>query len=80
LQAYYSSGGDDEVTLRDNMSAFHRIWLRPRVLRDVSAIDTSTTILGYTTPEGVTPSRLRMRTAPAANTAAQHSIPKSPVN
>jgi L-lactate dehydrogenase (cytochrome) len=50
--AYYSSGGDDETTMRDNMSAFHRIWLRPRVLRDVSHIDSSSTILGYTQPGG----------------------------
>ena len=50
--AYYSSGGDDEVTLRDNMSAFQRIYLKPRVLRDVSTIDTSSTIMGLTAPDG----------------------------
>lgn len=50
--AYYSSGGDDETTLRDNMSAFHRIWLRPRILRDVSAVDPTTTILNLTQPDG----------------------------
>eukprot|EP01051_Picozoa_sp_SAG22_P025356 SAG22_NODE_7472_length_736_cov_1.089482_1_plen_140_part_00 len=43
---YYSSGGDDEVTLRENMNAFQRIWLKPRVLRDVSILDPSTQILG----------------------------------
>lgn len=45
--AYYASGGDDETTMRDNMSAFHRIWLRPRILRDVSNISTETRLLGY---------------------------------
>ena len=50
--AYYSSGGDDETTLRDNMNAFHRIWLRPRILRDVSEVDPTTTILDYTLPDG----------------------------
>ena len=43
---YYSSGADDEITLRENHTAFQRIWLKPRVLVDVSSIDTSTRILG----------------------------------
>ena len=45
--AYYSSGADDEVTMRENNSAFGRIWFRPRILRDVSKIDYSTSILGH---------------------------------
>mmetsp|Transcript_20136 Transcript_20136/g.28089 ORF Transcript_20136/g.28089 Transcript_20136/m.28089 type:complete len:483 (-) Transcript_20136:424-1872(-) len=45
--AYISSGSDDEVTLRENHSAFGRIWLRPRVMVNVRDIDMSTTILGY---------------------------------
>ena len=44
--AYYSSGADDELTLQENHSAFHRIWMRPRVLVNVKHIDTSTTLLG----------------------------------
>ncbi|KAH8828420.1 hypothetical protein DL96DRAFT_1709707 [Flagelloscypha sp. PMI_526] len=44
--AYYSSAADDEITNRENHSAFHRIWFRPRVLRDVTNVDFSTTILG----------------------------------
>ncbi|KAK9312963.1 FMN-dependent dehydrogenase-domain-containing protein [Lipomyces starkeyi] len=44
--AYYSSGADDEITLRENHAAFHRIWFRPKVLVDVSKIDLSTTMLG----------------------------------
>jgi 4-hydroxymandelate oxidase len=42
---YYQSGGDDEVTLRANRTAFERARLRPRVLVDVSACDMSTTVL-----------------------------------
>merc|ERR1712125_148164 len=30
--AYYSSGGDDEITLRYNHWAFQRITMRPRIL------------------------------------------------
>ena len=44
--AFYSSGAWGEETLRDNRVAFERIWLRPRVLVDVSVIDTRTTVLG----------------------------------
>lgn len=44
---YYSSGSDDEITLRENHNAFHRIWFRPRVMVNVKEIDMSTTILGH---------------------------------
>jgi len=45
--AYYSSAADDEITNRENHAAFHRIWFRPRILRNVTNIDWSTTILGH---------------------------------
>ncbi|RKO91167.1 cytochrome b2, mitochondrial precursor [Blyttiomyces helicus] len=48
--AYYSSGADDELTLQENHAAFHRIWLRPRVLVNVKNIDMGTTFLGTKTP------------------------------
>ncbi|KAG8734659.1 hypothetical protein FRC12_018432 [Ceratobasidium sp. 428] len=44
--AYYSSAADDEITHRENHAAYQRIWFRPRVLRDVTKVDWSTTILG----------------------------------
>ncbi|KAM8946675.1 2-Hydroxyacid oxidase 1 [Pelodytes ibericus] len=43
---YYRSGADDQQTLADNVAAFSRWRLYPRVLRDVSVTDLSTTILG----------------------------------
>ncbi|RXK34982.1 L-lactate dehydrogenase (cytochrome) [Tremella mesenterica] len=46
---YYSSGADDEITMRENHNAFHRVWFRPRVLRDVSKVDYSTSIFGFKT-------------------------------
>jgi L-lactate dehydrogenase (cytochrome) len=39
---------EDEVTLKNNRNAFDQYQLVPRVLRDVSKVDTSTTILGQT--------------------------------
>ncbi|KAI0741103.1 glyoxylate dehydrogenase [Earliella scabrosa] len=44
--AYYSSASDDEITIRENRMAYQRVWFRPRILRDVSVVDWSTTILG----------------------------------
>ncbi|OJJ02315.1 hypothetical protein ASPVEDRAFT_133109 [Aspergillus versicolor CBS 583.65] len=44
--AYYSSGADDEITMRENHSAFHKIWFRPRILVDVENVDFSTKMLG----------------------------------
>lgn len=43
---YYAGGAAQEVTLRDNVEAFARRRLRPRVLVDVSSIETSITMLG----------------------------------
>jgi isopentenyl diphosphate isomerase/L-lactate dehydrogenase-like FMN-dependent dehydrogenase len=44
--AYFSGGAGDEVTLRENVAAFERLRLRPRVLVDVGRITTQTTVLG----------------------------------
>jgi 4-hydroxymandelate oxidase len=44
--AVIEDGADDEITLRDNLDAWSRIRLRPRVLRGVRDIDTATTVLG----------------------------------
>ncbi|KAH7160232.1 FMN-dependent dehydrogenase-domain-containing protein [Dactylonectria estremocensis] len=46
---YYSSAADDEITLRENHGAFHRIWFRPKILVDVENVDISTTMLGTKT-------------------------------
>ncbi len=43
---YYAGGAGDERTLRDNVAAFARYHLRPRVLVDVSDVSTATTVLG----------------------------------
>ena len=45
---YFRGGAGDESTLRENIAAFARWKLRPRVLVDVTRVDTSTTVLGTT--------------------------------
>lgn len=47
---YYRSGANDEQTLDDNREAFKRLRLYPRILRDVSMRDMSTTVLGQRLP------------------------------
>jgi isopentenyl diphosphate isomerase/L-lactate dehydrogenase-like FMN-dependent dehydrogenase len=44
---YYAGGAGDELTLRDNVEAFRRWQLRPRVLVDVEPCTTATTVLGH---------------------------------
>jgi isopentenyl diphosphate isomerase/L-lactate dehydrogenase-like FMN-dependent dehydrogenase len=43
---YFAGGAGDERTLRDNVAAYVRRPLRPRVLVDVSEVETATTVLG----------------------------------
>jgi L-lactate dehydrogenase (cytochrome) len=47
---YIDGGAEDEVAMRANRDAFSRYELRPRVLRDVSNIDTTSTLLGSSVP------------------------------
>ncbi len=47
---YIDGGAEDERTLDRNSSSFSKIEFRPRVLRDVSELDTSTTLFGKTIP------------------------------
>lgn len=63
---YYASGADDMHTLRENREAFKRLVLRPRVLRDVSNMDISTTVLGQriATPVCISPSAMQRMAHP----------------
>ncbi|KAH8647785.1 FMN-dependent dehydrogenase [Xylariales sp. PMI_506] len=55
---YYKTGADAEITLGRNEEAYSDLLLRPRFLRDVSQIDTSTQIFGkrYDIPIAIAPS------------------------
>jgi 4-hydroxymandelate oxidase len=54
---YYAGGSGRERTRRANEKAWRHVWLAPRVLRDVSAVDTGVRLLGteFATPLGVAP-------------------------
>jgi isopentenyl diphosphate isomerase/L-lactate dehydrogenase-like FMN-dependent dehydrogenase len=63
--AFYQSGSEGEVTLRENRAAFERIRLRPRMLVDVEHCDMSTTTLG-------TPVSMPILVAPTADHCLAH--------
>ncbi len=62
---YTDGGAEGEVTLRQATEAFGRVEFAPRILRDVSLTDTSTSILGQ-------PSALPMAFAPTGFTRMMH--------
>jgi 4-hydroxymandelate oxidase len=43
---YFAGGAGDEQTLADNVAAWRKVWIRPRVMVDVGSIDTSCALLG----------------------------------
>ncbi len=47
---YIDGAAEDERSLASNSAAYGRIEFRPRVLRDVSGVDTTTTLLGRPLP------------------------------
>mmetsp|Transcript_12284 Transcript_12284/g.30684 ORF Transcript_12284/g.30684 Transcript_12284/m.30684 type:complete len:471 (-) Transcript_12284:174-1586(-) len=44
---YIDSAADDEVTHRENGLAFDRVFFRPKILVNVKAVDTTTSVLGW---------------------------------
>lgn len=58
---YYNEGADDGSTLKENQTAYQKYRIRPRVLRDVSVIDTTVPLFGQTNaaPFGVAPTAMQ---------------------
>lgn len=82
LFEYIDGGGYAEATLRKNVTDLESILLRQRVLHDVSAIDTSTTLFGQELalpvilgPVGLAGMYARRGEAQAARAAAAAAIP-----
>uniref|UniRef100_A0A0A9WWN9 (S)-2-hydroxy-acid oxidase n=1 Tax=Lygus hesperus TaxID=30085 RepID=A0A0A9WWN9_LYGHE len=68
---YYNSGACNETTLALNKSAFLKLRIKPRMLRDVSKLDTTTTILGKPVPIpiGVSPTAMQRLACPEGEVA-----------
>jgi isopentenyl diphosphate isomerase/L-lactate dehydrogenase-like FMN-dependent dehydrogenase len=47
---YYASGSESPSTLRDNVDSFKRYRLVPRLMVDVSKVDTTLQLLGKASP------------------------------
>jgi isopentenyl diphosphate isomerase/L-lactate dehydrogenase-like FMN-dependent dehydrogenase len=64
--AYYAGGAMDEHTLADNLAAFRRHRIVPRMMRDVSTVDPGTTVLGrrWPLPLWVAPTALQRMAHP----------------
>jgi L-lactate dehydrogenase (cytochrome) len=79
---YIDGGAEDELSLRRNVAAYRRAEFRPRVLRDVSGVDISTTLLGRPLPLPlvVAPIGFTRVASPGgeldvARAAARHGVP-----
>lgn len=73
---FYAGGAGDETTLRDNVAAWDRIRLRPRVLRAVGSVDTRTTVLGVdlAAPIGVAPTAFHALAHPHGEVATAEAV------
>ncbi|XP_065913038.1 2-Hydroxyacid oxidase 1-like [Dysidea avara] len=68
---YFTSGANQEQTARDNVEAFKRYRLRPRMLRDVSNVNMKTTIMGNEIdfPIGIAPTAIQKMAHPEGGVA-----------
>uniref|UniRef100_R4G4U1 (S)-2-hydroxy-acid oxidase n=1 Tax=Rhodnius prolixus TaxID=13249 RepID=R4G4U1_RHOPR len=73
---YYGAGACGEHTLKLNNSAFQKLRIRPRVLRDISVRDTSCEILGskIKIPIGVSPSAMQKMAHPEGECANARAV------
>jgi (S)-2-hydroxy-acid oxidase len=76
---YYDEGADSGSTLRENVSAYAKYRIRPRVLRDISAIDTGKTIFGHrnSVPFGVAPTAMQCLAHPDGEIATARACKKA---
>ncbi|KAJ4337976.1 hypothetical protein N0V87_004324 [Didymella glomerata] len=60
FREYYNGGAMDMITLRENVTAYDRYKIRPRILRNVSNVDTSAEMFGrkIAFPCGFSPSAM----------------------
>ncbi len=63
---YYRSGADDELTLQENINAYRRVKLRPRMFVDVSHHGVDSNSLGVTLLNGQTKCSFPVLIAPTA--------------
>ena len=79
---FFNSGSTDQVTVRENSSAFAKYRLRPRVLVDVSGVDTSTNVFDnqVSFPLCISPAGLHAMAHPDGELATSRACAKQGVN
>ena len=79
---FYNSGSTDQITIHENSTAFSKYRLRPRVLVDVSGVDTSTEVFGrkISFPFSVSPAGLQAMAHPEGELATSRACAKQGVN
>ena len=72
---YYASGSNDMITLRENRNAYSRLRLMPRILVDVSSINTETTVLGQkiSSPICLAPTAMQKMATPEGECATSRA-------
>lgn len=76
---YYNEGADSNSTVRENHSAYAKYRIRPRVLRDISLIDTKKELFGRTVsvPIGVAPTAMQCLAHPDGEIATAKACKKA---
>ncbi|XP_070389784.1 2-Hydroxyacid oxidase 1-like isoform X2 [Dermacentor albipictus] len=71
VKTFYQDGADQQQTVSENLLAFKRLRLLPRVLRNVTAIDTEVMLLGQrvSMPVGISPTALQKLAHPDGEAA-----------
>ncbi|KAJ1984004.1 Hydroxyacid oxidase 1 [Dimargaris cristalligena] len=73
---YYATGSNDMESLRDNLRAFRKYLLRPRILKGISRISTETHLLGYRaqSPLCISPSAMQRMAHPDGELATSRAM------
>ncbi|KAL3243756.1 hypothetical protein MRX96_019706 [Rhipicephalus microplus] len=79
VTTFYRDGADQQQTIAENLLAFKRLRLLPRVMRDVSTIDTECTLLGQrlSMPVGISPTALQKMAHPDGESATARAAANS---
>lgn len=75
---FLNAGSTDEVTVKENQTAYLKYRLRPRVLVDVAAVDTTTQVLGQKIafPLSIAPAGLQAMSHPDGELATSRAAAK----
>ncbi|KAK3177235.1 hypothetical protein OEA41_008564 [Lepraria neglecta] len=78
---YYNEGADSGSTLLENSTAYGKYRIRPRVLRDISLIDTSVSVFGKknVVPIGVAPTAMQCLAHPDGELATARACKEAEV-